>query len=481
MKAYRPPAGSIPTLPVPDLSGITAVHLVGMGGAGMSGLARLLLARGVRVSGSDLKDSEGLHQLRAAGATVFVGHDAGRVEGTGAVVVSSAIDPQNVEVLEARQLGVPVLARAQVLAALMGERRGIAVAGTHGKTTTTSMLAVILERAGTDPTYLVGGDLNESGSNARWGNGDLFLAEADESDGSFLLLRPDVAVVTNVEDDHLDFYGDREAIEAAFVGFCRGAGLVVACRDDRGAVRVAEAAGGPTLWYGTEPGSEVAIDSLVVGRGGGRARIRIPPAPNRDGWTGSLEVPMPGRQHLLNAVGAVAAAVSVGIPPDVAARAVGAFGGVRRRWEVRGTARGATLVDDYAHHPTEIEATIAAARSDGASRLVAVFQPHRYSRTEAMWRPLGESLAGADLVVITDVYAAGEGPVPGVTGKLLVDALAEAAPGKRTVYLPHRADVAPFLARELREGDLVLTLGAGDVTMVGDETLALLEGVSGRG
>jgi len=475
VRTYRPPEGSIPTLPIPDLSAIRAVHLVGIGGAGMSGLARLFLARDISVSGSDLKESEGLEQLRSSGAEVVIGHHPGAVGDTDAVVISSAIAADNVEVVEARGRRIPVLARAQVLAALMGERRGIAVAGTHGKTTTTSMLAGILERAGTDPTYLVGGDLNESGSNARWGNGELLLAEADESDGSFLLLRPDVAVVTNVEDDHLDFYGDRDEIEAAFVAFCRGSGLVVACRDDPGAVRVAEASGTPTLWYGTAEGSQVMIDSVEVGRSGGRARIRMPPTVDRRGWSGPLAVPLPGRQHLLNAAGAIAAAAVVGVAPDVAAKAVEGFGGVRRRWEVRGTAGGATLVDDYAHHPTEIEATIAAARADGSSRILAVFQPHRYSRTQALWRPLGESLAGADVVVITDVYAAGEPPVPGVTGKLLVDALAEAAPGKRAVYLPHRSDVAPFLAREMREGDLVLTLGAGDVTMVGQETLTLLE------
>jgi UDP-N-acetylmuramate--alanine ligase len=474
MKEYVPPEGSIPTLVVPDLSTIHRVHLVGIGGAGMSGLARLFLARGVAVSGSDLKGSTQLDELRTNGADVAVGHDAANVAGPDAVVVSTAIGPGNPEVDEARRRGVPVLARAQVLAAMMRERRGVAVAGTHGKTTTTSMLAVILERAGLDPTYVVGGDLNESGSNAHSGTGEVFLAEADESDGSFLLLQPEVAVVTNVEEDHLDFYADREEIEAAFTAFCRRAGLVVACADDPGTVRVVEASDATTVWYGESATADVVLEEAVVRKGGGTCRIRVEPSPGVEPWAGRLDLPVPGRHHLLNAAGAVAAASRIGIQPATAVAALEGFGGVRRRWEVRGRARGAAFVDDYAHHPTEITATLGAARADGADRIVAVFQPHRFSRTSSLWRALGESLVGADVVVVTDVFGAGERPVPGVTGKLVVDGLVEAAPGKRAVYLPRRSDVAPFLAREVRAGDLVLTLGAGDITMVGSETLAIL-------
>ena len=480
MSEYRPPAGSIPTLEVPDLSGFRRIHLVGIGGAGMSGLARLLLARGATVSGSDLKESPALVQLRAIGARTAVGHEPGNVGEADAVVVSTAIRSDNPEVAEAHRRGIAVLARAQVLAALMRERRGVAVAGTHGKTTTTSMLAVILEGAGLDPTYLVGGDLNESGSNARWGAGDLFVAEADESDGSFLLLEPEVAVVTNVEDDHLDFYADLTEIEAAFVSFCRRAGVVVACADDPGTIRVVEASGTPVVWYGEGERADVRAEAIDVSRGGGRCRLRVGPGAAAEPWIGEIALPVPGRQHLVNAAGAVATACRVGVPPAEAAEALAGFAGVRRRWERRGTAGGAAFVDDYAHHPTEIAATLAAARADGADRILAVFQPHRYTRTTALWRGLGESLAGADVVVVTDVYGAGERPVPGVTGKLVVDSLVEAWPGKRAVYLPRRSDVAPFLAREVRPGDLVLTLGAGDITMVGDETLSLLRG-GGRG
>ncbi len=474
MNEYVPPHGSIPTLEVPDLSGLARVHLVGIGGAGMSGLARLFLARGVAVSGSDLKESTAIEELRALGADVAVGHDAGNVGEADAVVVSTAIGPGNPEVADARARGIPVLARAQVLAAMMGERRGIAVAGTHGKTSTTSMLAVVLERAGLDPTYVVGGDLNESGSNARSGAGELFLAEADESDGTFLLLEPELAVVTNVEEDHLDFYRDLPDIEAAFVRFCRRAGTVVACADEPGAVRVVEAAGAGAVWYGGSADADVRVEEVEGGRAGGRCRIRVSAAPGVAAWVGRLELPVPGRQHLWNAAAAVAVATRVGVPAEVAVEALASYGGVRRRWERRGDADGVEFVDDYAHHPTEIAATLRAARANGADRIVAVFQPHRFSRTSRLWRGLGESLSDADLVVVTDVYGAGEQPVPGVTGKLVIDGLVEAAPGKRAVYLPRRSEVAPFLAREVRPGDLVLTLGAGDITMVGSETLALL-------
>jgi UDP-N-acetylmuramate--alanine ligase len=473
MKAYSPPPGSIPTLPVPDLSDISRAHLVGIGGAGMSGLARLLLARGLRVSGSDLKDVPALPALREEGAAVHVGHAASLVGDAEAVVVSTAIGPDNPEVVEARSRGIPVLARAQVLAALMRDRRGIAVAGTHGKTTTTSMVAVILQEAGLDPTYVIGGDLNESGSNARSGNGDLFVAEADESDGSFLLLSPEIAVVTNVEEDHLDFFAGRDEIEAAFVEFCRRAKLVVACGDDAVVRRVVEKAGVTAVTYGEGADNDVRLEHMEIRSDGGACRIRW------DDGAAQISVPVPGSHYLLNATAALTVARLVGVDPVDAAAALATFRGVRRRYERRGSAAGAQFVDDYAHHPTEIAATLASAGAtkadkNGIRRIVAVFQPHRYTRTAAMWRELGGSLVGADLAVVTDVYAAGELPVPGITGKLVVDALAEAAPGKRIVYLPHRADVASFLAREVRPGDLVLTLGAGDVTMVGEETLARL-------
>lgn len=470
---YFPPPGSIPTMEVPDLREFRRVHLIGIGGAGMSGVARLLMARGVEVRGSDLKDSTGLEDLRAAGATVFVGHSPGQLgESTGggepdAVVISSAIPERNAELVAARDRGILVLARAQVLAALAGGRRTLAVSGTHGKTTTTSMLAVILERAGLDPTFVIGGDLNEIGSGARHGEGDVFAAEADESDGSFLLFRPDVAVITNVDVDHIDFYTQgRAEIESAFARFAEQSVNIVACGDDEGARRALSLAGREAVTYGVEPGNVARLSIAKVDRLETRGWLATD-----GGETVDIRLRVCGVHNLLNASAAVLSASLVGVEPVAAAEAVGTFSGVRRRFEHRGGAGGSDFYDDYAHHPTEVSATLAAASRDGHRRLVAVFQPHRYTRTQAMWRELGESLSEADLVVVTDVYGAGEDPIPGVSGKLLVDALAAARPGKRLIYLPRRSDVVEFLAREVREGDLVLTLGAGDITTVADETL----------
>ncbi len=463
-RPYVPAEGSIPTLPVPDLAGIRRAHLIGIGGAGMSGIAHLLLARGVEVTGSDLKASRALDHLRAAGARVHVGHRPDQVGEPDVVVVSSAIREGNPELAAARARGIPVLARAQVLAALAAGRRAVAVAGTHGKTTTTSMLAWILDRCGLDPTFVVGGDLNEIGSGARAGDGDVFVAEADESDGSFLLLRPEVAVVTNVEEDHLDFYrGGRAEIEGAFARFVRGAGRVVACGDDPGARGALAQAGVRALTYGTAEGVDVRVRVLREAPAAGRLALA----------EGEVEValPVPGAHNVLNAAAAVLAASLVGVAAPAAAAALSSFPGVRRRFEHRGSARGADLYDDYAHHPTEVAATIAAARRAARGRLIVVFQPHRYTRTEALWRELGRSLAGADVAVVTDVYGAGEDPIPGVSGELVAEALREAAPGRPVAYLPHRADVVSFLVREVREGDLVLTLGAGDITTVADEVL----------
>ena len=466
---YQPRPGSVPTLPVPDLSHVRRAHLVGIGGAGMSGIARLMLARGVVVTGSDLKASSGLDALRRLGASITVGHDAANVPDADVVVISSAIPPTNPELAAARTRGIEILMRAQALAALLGALRTIAVAGTHGKTTTTSMAADVLQRAGLDPTYVIGGELNESGSNARAGGGGIAVTEADESDGSFLLLRPSVGVVTNVEADHLDFYVDREEIEAAFAAFVSRSEAVVACGDDEGALRVIEPYRGRTRTYGFGPHNDAVLAEEGVRDGRTEATLRVGAA------SVSLRLQVPGRHNLLNAAAVVLVAREVGLDPHDAAQALEAFAGVRRRFEWRGSAAGAVFIDDYAHHPSEISATLAAARTRAPGRLVAVFQPHRYSRTAAMWRELGQSLAGADLVVLTDVYGAGEQPVPGVTGKLLVEALLEHRPGKRVAYLPRRPEVVAYVSAVVRPGDLVLTLGAGDITMVADDILRRLE------
>ncbi|MBI3647855.1 MAG: UDP-N-acetylmuramate--L-alanine ligase [Actinobacteria bacterium] len=463
---YSPPPGSIPTLEVPDLTGVRRVHMIGIGGAGMRNLAKLMLARGIAVSGSDLKDSKGVRELRDAGAEVAVGHAPQNVGDPDAVVISSAILERNVELREARRRSLPVWARAQVLAAAATGYRAIAVAGTHGKTTTTSMVAVILERAGLDPTFVIGGDLNEIGSGARAGAGDLFVAEADESDGSFLLMRPAVGIVTNVEIDHVDFYGGgREEIESAFAAFARRCGHVVVCCDDEGALRAIEASGVPGLTYGTAEGSDARLRVASVGPGGAAGTLRL------DGGEVEIRLRVDGAHNLLNAAAAVAATGLAGVDAATAAAALASFMGVRRRFEHRGSARGADFYDDYGHVPTELAVTLDVARRTGPNRLVAVFQPHRYSRTQALWRELGASLVEADLVVVTDVYGADQDPIPGVTGGMVVEGIRLAAPGKAVVYLPHRADVVRFLAEEVREGDLVVTMGCGDVWMLGEAAL----------
>ncbi len=468
---YRPPDGSIPTLKVPSLDGMRRVHMIGIGGAGMSGIARLLLARGVLVTGSDLKDSPPLDELRRMGATIFVGHASDQVGHSDAVVVSTAIPQGNPELEAARARGIQVLARAQMLAGLATRRRTLAVAGTHGKTTTTSMLSVVLQRAGVDASYVIGGHLNESGSGAHHGRSDVVVAEADESDGSFLLLRPEVGIITNVEADHLDFYqGGLGEVEAAFAAFAAASTAVVACGDDRGAMAALERAGVDAETYGTGERNRVQVRAGASDPTGAEGVVVL-----EDGEPVTLALRVAGVHNLLNAAAALLAARRIGVPPAEAAAGLASFTGVHRRFELRGEARGAMFVDDYAHHPTELRVTLAAAAGLRPSRLIAVFQPHRFSRTRRLWRELGESLAAADLVVLTDVYGAGEEPIPGISGRLLVDALEAATPGTRVVYLPHRSDIAPFLVQEVRAGDLVLTLGAGDITAVLDEVLDGIE------
>ena len=459
---YSPPAGSIPTLDVPDLSGVLRVHMIGIGGAGMRNLARLLMSRGISVTGCDLKESPGLTALRRAGAGVEVGHALQHIDAEDAVIVSSAIREWNVELEEAHRRGIRVWARAQVLAASARGLRLIAIAGTHGKTTTTSMVAVILERSDLDPTYVIGGDLNEMGGGTRAGAGDLFVVEADESDGSFLLLEPTVGVVTNVDVDHVDFYaGGREEIEAAFGAFADRCRRLVACDDDPGARAVATRFDGTRVTYGTGPGSDLRLSVLSPGPGGARGVIEA------NGERIDLQLRIDGVHNLLNAAGAIAAAREVGVDPVPAAEALRVFGGVHRRFEYRGSVRGVAFYDDYGHVPKELEVTLEVARRLEPARLIAVFQPHRYSRTDALWRELGAALVEADVVVVMDVYGAEQEPIPGVTGRLVADGVRRAAPEKQVWYLPTGGEVVGFLVREARAGDLVITMGCGDVWMFG--------------
>ncbi|HET9656343.1 MAG TPA: UDP-N-acetylmuramate--L-alanine ligase [Kineosporiaceae bacterium] len=467
------------TAEVPAAEDLGRVHFIGIGGAGMSGIARILLARGLPVSGSDAKDSRGLAELRALGAVVHLGHDEAQLGDARTVVVSSAVRETNPELALARRRGLRILHRSQALAAVMRGRRAVAVAGTHGKTTTTSMLTVALQGCGADPSFAIGGELTEGGANAHHGTGDVFVAEADESDGSFLLYRPAVAVVTNVEPDHLDHYGTAEAVEAAFDAFAGGVapgGAVVLCADDPGAARVAGRVrgreGGPAvLTYGESADADVRVADIVTGPAGVGFRL-IGPGDPADGGR-RLQLRVPGRHNALNAAAAWTAATWLGFAGELVAAGLESFGGTRRRFEAKGTAAGVRVFDDYAHHPTEVAAVLRAARGvAGEGRVLAVFQPHLYSRTRIFARDFGQALGLADEVVVMDVYAAREDPEPGVSGALIASAVP--LPAERVGFQPSWSAVAADVAARTRPGDLVLTVGAGDVTMLGPEILAVL-------
>jgi UDP-N-acetylmuramate--alanine ligase len=446
-----------------DLRTSRHIHIVGIGGAGMSAIATVLARMGHTVSGSDMKDSRALARLRAAGIEVQVGHAAEHVgAGVDAVVVSSAIPESNVEVREAAARGVPVHRRSTALRALVATKRAIAVAGSHGKTTTSSMLALVLRGAGWHPTFLIGGDVNEVGTNAAYDDGEWLVVEADESDGTFLELPAEAAIVTNVEADHLDHYGSFPALLDAFERFLGGVpGPRVVCADEPNAAAIAARVGART--YGFSADAAYRVVRYSGGRHGSELDLEC------DGVTlGTLSLPVPGEHNATNALGAAALATELGVPFADTARALAGFGGVARRFQFRGELDGVTLIDDYAHLPSEVQAVLRTARAGGWRRVVAVFQPHRYSRTASLWRDFADAFADADVVVLTDVYAAGESPRPGVSGRLLVRAVLDARPATSVVYLPQRADVIDVVPRLLRAGDVVLTLGAGDLTTVPD-------------
>ncbi|GGP48908.1 UDP-N-acetylmuramate--L-alanine ligase [Saccharothrix coeruleofusca] len=455
------------------------VHLVGIGGAGMSGIARILLARGARVSGSDAKDSRTVLALRAQGAEVAIGHDGGNLDqlpgGPTAVVVSTAIREDNPELVAARERGLVVLRRAEALAALMLDHRVACVAGTHGKTSTTSMLTVALQHCRMDPSFAIGGDLNESGANAHHGTGGVFVAEADESDGSFLFFSPSVAVVTNVEADHLDHHGTVEAYTAVFDSFLERIaddGVLIACADDPGSAALADRAaklGLRVRRYGRSAVGEGAA-TLVGYRpegGGGLAEVEL------DGERVQVRVAVPGEHMAGNAVAALLAALELGAQREGVLEGLAAFGGVRRRFEFKGRAAGVRVYDDYAHHPTEVAAQLTAARPvAGEGRLVVVFQPHLYSRTRLFAEEFGKALGLADEVVVLDVYGAREDPEPGVTGALVAEAVPLEA--GRVHHQPSFDRVPELVAGLAAEGDVVVTMGAGDVTMLGPEIVDAL-------
>jgi UDP-N-acetylmuramate--alanine ligase len=448
------------------------VHIIGIGGAGMSAMATVLLGMGHQVSGSDAADSDRLRRLARAGATVHVGHDPRWLEDAEVVSMSTAIPPTNVEVAEAGHRGLQVWRRAELLAAICRQRRTVAVAGTHGKTTTSAMLAVILGYAGARPSYIVGGDVIGLDGGAAWDpDGEWLVVEADESDGTFLELGAEAIVVTSVEADHLDFYGDVSSLRQAFVEFASAAsGSRVVCADEPGAMALAAvlassdaARGGPgaagaVITYGTAPNASVRIEDVALGAAGAAFSLRLAGQRLTTVW-----LRVPGLHNVRNATAALIVAQNLGVPWAAGAAALRNYRGVARRFERRGERAGITFIDDYGHLPGEVASALATATGRW-DRVVAVFQPHRYSRTEALWSDFADAFRGADVVVVTDIYPAGEPARPGVTGRLIADAVRGAQPDRDVRYAPTLDDAAVELGQILQPGDLCLTLGAGDLT-----------------
>ena len=443
----------------PQLASLGRVHFIGIGGVGMSAVARIMVARGVPVSGSDAKDLPVMADLAAAGARIAVGYDAGNLGDAETVVAGSAIRDDNPELAAARQSGLPVLHRSQALAATMGDDTVVTIAGTHGKSTTTSMVTVLLQAAGLDPSFAVGATIPALGVNAAHGTSGIFVAEADESDGSFLNYRPRIAVVTNVEPDHLDYYGTAEAVYESFDRFTAllpADGLLVACADDAGALALAERTRARSntrvLLYGTNAAADIRLHD----DGPGQVAVEA------HGARYGLSLQVPGRHNALNAAAAFAVALELGVEPAAAATGLAHFAGASRRFELKGSARGVRVFDDYAHHPTEVRAALTAARSvAGGHRVHVLFQPHLFSRTREFAEQFADALNLADTALVLDIYPAREDPIPGVTSQLIADHLAGG--GRLTAA----ADAVGTLAEAAADGDVVLTVGAGDVTAYG--------------
>lgn len=448
-----------------------SAHFIGVGGAGMSGIALVLHERGCAVTGSDLKSSRYVRQLSRAGVKVYVGHEAKTIDEVcpDVVVVSTAIPESNPELMRARELGIPVWHRAKMLSALGYGRTTVAAAGTHGKTTTSSMVATMLDRMGLDPSFLIGGVVEGYGTNGKNGEGEHFVVEADESDSSFLYLDPHVVIVTNIEADHMDHYESLDEIErtfCTFMGLTDEAGAVIVCGEDPRLVELARTTGRRVLTYGEGDGFDVKCAPAASTHAFGTDfTVSLP-----DGSVHAVSIKNnPGRHNMLNATAALAAAYVLELDTAVAAEALSSFEGARRRFTHVGETRGAMVVDDYGHHPTEIRATLAAAKTLDFERVLVVFQPHRYSRLQALCDDFAHAFADADVVILIDVFPAGEMPIPGVTSKMLADRIREAFPGKEVHYAADRPSLMGCLDGVVGEGDLLITMGAGDVTAVGPE------------
>lgn len=435
----------------------------------MSGIAKVLVELGYRISGSDLQVSDATKRLEASGATIYLGHEESNLDSrVNSVVVSSAIPRNNAEVMKARSLGIPVIQRAEMLGQLMKMQKGIAIAGAHGKTTTTSMVSLMFEKNGFDPTVVVGGELNDIGGNAKLGKGEYLVAEADESDGSFLKLQPNITVVTNVEDDHLDYYGTRENIENAFSEFIAATpdyGFTVLCLDDPVIRRlIARLRNGKRMFtYGFTDEADYYAKDVVLDGIETKAEIYY-----RDKHLGQLRLSIPGRHNVLNALAAVVIGINCGLDFEGVASSLQVFGGVQRRFQKIGVVDGISVYDDYAHHPTEIKATLSAARTMKPKRLIAVFQPHRYSRTQLLFREFGSAFQEADVLIVNEIYPAGEKPIPGVKAQLIIDEITKQT-GQKVEYIAEKGAIPARLLEFVDAGDLVITLGAGNIWTIGFE------------
>ena len=446
-----------PTQSLPELIG-KRVHFIGIGGAGMSGLARIALSHGIKVSGSDAKDSNVIVALTALGANVLVGHKSENVDGADLVVFSTAISENNPERLRAIELGIPIIARATALALLMSESKSVAVAGTHGKTTTSSMLTVALQATGADPSFAIGGTITASGSNAHRGTGEFFVAEADESDGSFIAYHPYGAIITNIEHDHVDYFADESAVFEVFNDFIEtiaSDGFLIYCNDDKGSRKLGSTVTKiRTFTYGTSPDSDLVIDQVTLLPLGSSGRAI---------WhgkvIGKLELNVPGHHNLMNAAAALATGVVLDQAPNEMIDGLATFKGAGRRFEIKGTVNGIRVIDDYGHHPTEIEVTLTAARRfAGDGRLIVIFQPHRYSRTKAFIDNFATTLDLADEVIVLEIYAASEKPIAGISSEAIVEKMSNGR------FIPNFMEAVETVVKSAKPGDVIITLGAGDVS-----------------
>ena len=447
------------------------VHFIGIGGAGMSGLARISLSHGITVSGSDAKDSSVVKALQALGATIATTHAASNVDGADLVVYSTAISSSNAELMRAQELKLSTLTRAAALSILMSESKSIAVAGTHGKTTTSSMMAVALQACGADPSFAIGGTITASGSNAHRGTGEIFVAEADESDGSFIEYHPYAAIVTNVEHDHVDFFATPEDVAQAFKDFAATInkdGFLTYCADDQGAKALASTVKTCALIsYGVDESCDLRLDSIELEAMGSRAR-----AIWRGKVVGFIELQVPGHHNLLNAAAVLATGLNLGFPAPELLTGLAVFRGTGRRFELKGTVHGIRVIDDYGHHPTEIDVTLKAARRfAGDGRLIVIFQPHRYSRTKAFSAQFAKALDMADRAIVLEVYAASEKPIAGVTSRLITDAMSHGE------YIPNFIEVTDSVIDSAEPQDVIITLGAGDVSSLAP---IIVDGLSRR-